>query len=177
MRNPPRYLNNSSKILEPTGVGNAFGLIKENLKSKFPNHDDFGDESWFTMQKANIVSSLGKNKIRGLDGTDEGPGKVGIVRCNPDIARLGDAAGGDSGIYEDKDPTIESMSAEAKKLDLAVIEWLCNVEGKRKSSRMTAKLTAVGNRAMKVPDSAWPRSAGALSSASGLLSRLTGRTQ
>ena len=80
-------------------------------------------------------------------------------------------------VFRAKDPTMESMSAEAKKLDLAVIEWLCNVEGKRKSSRMTAKLTAVGNRAIKVPDSAWPRSAGALSSASGLLSRLTGRTQ
>ena len=112
MRNPPRYLNNSSKILEPTGVGNAFGLIKENLKSKFPNHDDFGDESWFTMQKANIVSSLGKNKIRGLDGTDEGPGKVGIVRCNPDIARLGDAAGGDSGIYEDEPSDLVTINRD-----------------------------------------------------------------
>lgn len=116
MRNPPRYLNNSSKILEPTGVGNAFGLIKENLKSKFPNHDDFGDESWFTMQKANIVSSLGKNKIRGLDGTDEGPGKVGIVRCNPDIELL-DADRTTSGYYDDEPNDLVKINQELLSTD------------------------------------------------------------
>ena len=76
-RNPPRYLTNANKVLDSSSVGNAFGLIKEHLKSKFPNHVDWNDDSWFTMQKADVLSSLSKTQIRGADGTDEGPGKVG----------------------------------------------------------------------------------------------------
>ena len=67
-RNPPHHVNNPTKLLEPAGVGNAFGLIKEHLKSKFADHDDFKNEVWFTLQKADVLSSLGKSKVRGLDG-------------------------------------------------------------------------------------------------------------
>lgn len=102
-RNPPRHMNNPSKLLDPAGVGNAFGLIKEHLKSKFADHDDFKNEVWFTLQKADVLSSLGKSKIRGLDGDDEGTEKVGIVRCNPDADALDDADASAS-YYHDDEP-------------------------------------------------------------------------
>lgn len=34
-------------------------------------------------------------------------------------------------MFRDKEPSIEAMSPEAKKLDNAVIGWLCNAEGVR----------------------------------------------
>ena len=81
-------------------------------------------------------------------------------------------------LFRHKEPSVEAMSSEAKKLDAAVIKWLCDAENVRKTSKMTAKVTAVGARAINVAEDKWPsRSTGALSSASGYIwSSLTGRT-
>lgn len=84
MANPPRHANNSNKLLKPDGVGNGFGLIKEYLKDRFSRHVDWEDESWFTLSKGALVKKLERDSVRGTSGIDEVPGKIGIVRLNPD---------------------------------------------------------------------------------------------
>jgi len=70
---PPRHMNNPGKLLKADGVGNGFGLVKEHLKDKFGRHDDWNDETWFTLAKAALVKKLDKDGIRGASGVDEVP--------------------------------------------------------------------------------------------------------
>mmetsp|Transcript_6271 Transcript_6271/g.17538 ORF Transcript_6271/g.17538 Transcript_6271/m.17538 type:complete len:122 (+) Transcript_6271:372-737(+) len=48
---------------------------------------------------------------------------------------------GQDALFRHKEPSIEAMSCEAKKLDTAVIGWLCNAQNVRKTKKMTAKIT------------------------------------
>ena len=84
MANPPRNSRNTEKLLKADGVGNGFGLVKEYLKDKFGRHDDWKDETWFTLSKGALVKKLERDSVRGTSGVDEVPGKIGIVRVNPD---------------------------------------------------------------------------------------------
>ena len=84
MTNPPRNVRNPEKLLKADGVGNGYGLVKEHLKDKFGQHDDWNDETWFTLSKGALVKKLERDSVRGTSGVDEVPGKIGIVRVNPD---------------------------------------------------------------------------------------------
>ena len=58
---PPRYLTNPNKLLKANSVGKGFRLIKEHLKDKFGRHDDWNDETWFTLAKGALVKKLDKD--------------------------------------------------------------------------------------------------------------------
>ena len=87
MANPPRNSRNPEKLLKADGVGNGFGLVKEYLKDKFGQHDDWKDETWFTLSKGALVKKLERDSVRGTSGVDEVPGKIGVVRVNPESSR------------------------------------------------------------------------------------------
>ena len=109
---------------------------------------------------------------RGLNATEKNKYRKAMRVVGAVVTKEQDA------LFRDKEPSIEAMSPEAKKLDDAVIGWLCNAEDVRKTNKMTAKVLAVGARAINVAEDKWPsKSTGALSSASGYIwSSLTGRT-
>ena len=119
--NPPTHMNNSNKLLDADSVGNAFGLIKEYLKDRFPSHPDFTDEYWFTLAKGQIVSRLSSANIRGTSGTSEEPGKVGIVRLNPDINLGQHEEGVGTTPYLDEAPDLVSIVRDVLISDLSDI--------------------------------------------------------
>ena len=77
MANPPMQQRKKDKRLDAASVGNYFGLVKEYLKGRFPDHTDFEDEWWFTNSKSQLVRHLAQNKIR---TGDEEASKVSVVR-------------------------------------------------------------------------------------------------
>ena len=106
MANPPRNSRNTEKLLKADGVGNGFGLVKEYLKDKFGRHDDWKDETWFTLSKGALVKKLERDSVRGTSGVDEVPGKIGIVRVNPDADIVEGHAGISTTPYADDIPDL-----------------------------------------------------------------------
>ena len=106
MANPPRNSRNTEKLLKADGVGNGFGLVKEYLKDKFGGHDDWKDETWFTLSKGALVKKLERDSVRGTSGVDEVPGKIGIVRVNPDADIVEGHAGISTTPYADDIPDL-----------------------------------------------------------------------
>ena len=104
MANPPRHAHNPNKLLKSDGVGNGFGLIKEYLKDRFSSHVDWNDESWFTLSKGALVKKLERDSVRGTSGIDEVPGKIGIVRLNPDADLMEGHDGISTGAFADEVP-------------------------------------------------------------------------
>ena len=113
--NPPRYMNNRDKLLNADGVGNGFGLIKEYLKDRFGRHVDWTDETWFTLSKGALVKKLERDSVRGTSGVDEVPGKIGIVRLNPDAGVIEGHDGVSTSPFADDVPDMVTINRKLLK--------------------------------------------------------------
>ena len=113
--NPPRYMNNRDKLLKADGVGNGFGLIKEYLKDRFGRHVDWTDETWFTLSKGALVKKLERDSVRGTSGVDEVPGKIGIVRLNPDAGVIEGHDGVSTSPFADDVPDMVTINRKLLK--------------------------------------------------------------
>ena len=77
-------------------------------------------------------------------------------------------------VFRAKEPDQAHIVVEGEKLDLAVRQWLAEQENVRLSNAQTARMNAVGRRAAKLPETAFPtsrNSAGGLWSGLGLTRR------
>ena len=156
MTNPPRNVRNPEKLLKADGVGNGYGLVKEHLKDKFGQHDDWNDETWFTLSKGALVKKLERDSVRGTSGVDEVPGKIGIVRVNPDADIEQDK------VFRAEDIDDAELIQNAKALDEGCRKWMAKALGRKKVGKLTAKVLGLGANASKVPNDKWPRPEGGL---------------